>query len=73
MWENREVYNGLSVLPYFGGTYQQAPFEDITKEEYEKRIALVKEIDLTKVIELDDTVDFGAIQACAGNQCEINL
>ena len=71
MWENREVYNGLSVLPYFGGTYQQAPFEDITKEEYEKRIALVKEIDLTKVIELDDTVDFGAIQACAGGQCSL--
>ena len=27
MWENREVYNGLSVLPYFGGSYKQAPFE----------------------------------------------
>jgi hypothetical protein len=73
MWDNREVYNGLSVLPYFGGSFVQAPFEDITKEEYEKRIESVKEIDLTKVIELDDTVDFGAIAACAGGACEINI
>ena len=31
MWENRDHYNGLSVLPYDGGTYTQAPFEDISK------------------------------------------
>ena len=73
MWENREVYNGLSVLPFFGGTYKQAPFEDITKEEYESRIATLKSIDLTKVIELDDSVDFGQVAACAGGACEIQI
>ena len=73
MWENREHYNGLSVLPYFGGTYKQAPFEDITKEEYELRSQALKEIDLTKVIELDDSVDFGQVAACAGGACEINI
>jgi ribonucleoside-diphosphate reductase alpha chain len=72
MWDNREFYNGLSVLPYFGGSYVQAPFSDITKEEYESRIASLKSIDLTKVIELDDTVDFGQVAACAGGACEIN-
>lgn len=71
MWDNREVYNGLSVLPYFGGTYKQAPFEDITEDEYNTRIASVKEIDLTKVIEMDDNVDFGQVAACAGGACEI--
>ena len=71
MWENREVYNGLSVLPFFGGSYQQAPFEDITEEEYNKRIASVQEIDLTKVVEMDDNVDFGQVAACAGGACEI--
>src|SRR5699024_10084138 len=35
MWENRKIYNGLSVLPYDSGSYIQAPFEDITKEKYE--------------------------------------
>jgi ribonucleoside-diphosphate reductase alpha chain len=73
MWENREVYNGLSVLPHFGGTYKQAPFEDITKEEYEERIITLKNVDLTKVTELDDTVDFGQVAACAGGACEINI
>ena len=73
MWDNREVYNGLSVLPHFGGTYKQAPFEDITKEDYEERVSHLKNVDLTKVLELDDTVDFGQVAACAGGACEINI
>jgi ribonucleoside-diphosphate reductase alpha chain len=73
MWENREVYNGLSVLPYWGGTYKQAPFEDITEEEYNTRLAALHALDLTKVTELDDTVEFGQVSACSGSQCEINI
>jgi ribonucleoside-diphosphate reductase alpha chain len=69
MWENREFYNGLSVLPYWGGSYSQAPFEDITEEEYNKRIVTLKELDLTNVKEANDNVEFGAIAACAGGQC----
>jgi ribonucleoside-diphosphate reductase alpha chain len=72
MWENRESYNGLSVLPYWGGTYQQAPFEDITEEEYNKRIVTLKELDLTNVTEANDNVEFGQVAACAGGACEIN-
>ena len=71
MWNNREVYNGLSVLPYWDHTYQQAPFEDITEEEYNKRISALQTLDLTKVTELDDSVDFGQVVACAGGACEI--
>tara|TARA_R110000868_G_scaffold30607_4_gene113048 strand:- start:1757 stop:3664 length:1908 start_codon:yes stop_codon:yes gene_type:complete len=71
MWENRDVYNGLSVLPYFGGSYQQAPFEDITKEEYEKRILSLHSVDLTKVMEIDDNVEFSQTAACAGGSCSI--
>ena len=73
MWQNRDVYNGLSVLPFWEHTYKQAPFEDITEEEYNKRISALHALDLTKVTELDDSVDFGAIQACGGGQCEINV
>ncbi len=72
MWDNKEYYNGLSVLPYFGGNYVQAPFEDITEEEYNKRIATLHSVDLTNVREMDDAVDFGAIQACAGGQCSLD-
>jgi ribonucleoside-diphosphate reductase alpha chain len=73
MWDNKDVYNGLSVLNYDGGSYVQAPFEDISEEEYNKRVSSLQMIDLTKVIELDDNVDFGAISACSGSQCEVNL
>jgi ribonucleoside-triphosphate reductase len=71
MWDNRQFYNGLSVLPYWGGTYKQAPFEDITKEEYETRLAALHTLDLTKVTELDDTVEFGQVAACSGGACLI--
>jgi ribonucleoside-triphosphate reductase len=71
MWDNREDYNGLSVLPAFDHTYKQAPFEDITEEEYNTRINALRSLDLTKVMELDDTVDFGQVAACAGGACEI--
>ena len=71
MWNNKEHYNGLSVLPYFGGSYKQAPFEDITEEEYNARINTLKSIDLTKVMEIDDNVEFSQVAACAGGACEI--
>ena len=71
MWDNREFYNGLSVLNYWGGSYQQAPFEDITEEEYNSRIAKLKELDLTKVTEQDDQVNFNESVACGGGACEI--
>ena len=72
MWDNREFYNGLSVLNYWGGSYQQAPFEDITEEEYNSRIVKLKELDLTKVTEQDDNVEFGQVAACAGGACNID-
>ena len=71
MWENRNHYNGLSVLPYNGGTYIQAPFEDITKEKYEEMLKTLNAIDLTQVIELDDNTDLSGELACAGGTCEI--
>jgi len=73
MWENRTVYNGLSVLPYNGGIYEQTPFTTITKEEYEKQSSRLKEVDLTQVVETDDHIDFSQTVACAGSQCELNL
>jgi ribonucleoside-triphosphate reductase len=71
MWSNRDAYNGLSVLPYDGGSYIQAPFSDSTKEEYEKLMRTLKDVDLSKVIELDDNTELSAEAACAGGQCEV--
>lgn len=71
MWKNRDYYNGLSVLPHDGGTYTQAPFEEITKEQYEDMVKHLKVIDLTKIIEEDDETDLKGEIACGGGACEI--
>jgi ribonucleoside-triphosphate reductase (thioredoxin) len=71
MWNNRDFYNGLSVLPYNGGTYTQAPFEDCTKEEFERLVKTLSDVDLTKVVELQDNTDLRGEAACAGGACEI--
>ncbi len=71
MWDNRDIYNGISVLPFDGGSYVQAPFEDITEEEYNKRLKNLVEIDLTKVIEDDDNTDLSGELACSGGSCTI--
>ena len=71
MWKNKDHYNGLSVLPYNGGTYIQAPFEDITEEKYNEMMKSLTNIDLTKVVELDDNTNLKGEAACAGGACEI--
>lgn len=73
MWENRESYNGLSVLPYDGGTYTQAPFEDCSKETYEAMLSSLTDIDLTKVVEEEDNTDLKGEVACAGGACEVSF
>ena len=71
MWDNREHYNGLSVLPYNGGTYQQAPFEDCDVEKYESMMKSLSSVDLSKIVELQDNTDLSGEVACAGGACEI--
>jgi len=71
MWENRNHYNGLSVLPYNGGTYTQAPFEDITEVEYNERMKHLVDVDLTKIIETEDETDLAGEIACGADGCEI--
>jgi len=71
MWENKETFNGLSVLPYFGGSYTQAPFEDITKEQFEEMVKHLHQVDLSKVVEFDDNTALMDQAACAGGACEI--
>jgi len=71
MWKNRENYSGISVLPYDGGTYIQAPFEDCSKEQYEALLPYLKEINLSEIIESSDDTNLQGELACAGGACEI--
>lgn len=71
MWSNKASYNGLSVLPFDTGNYKQAPFEDITEEQFTELEKSLKSIDLTGVYETDDETDHKAEAACAGGACQI--
>jgi ribonucleoside-triphosphate reductase (thioredoxin) len=72
MWNNRHTYNGLSVLPYDNGTYVQAPFEDISREQYQEMCTHLREIDISQITEFTDQTNLKAEAACAGGACEIN-
>ena len=71
MWNNREFYNGLSVLPYDNGSYTQAPFTDCTKEEFEKMFEKLHSIDLKNVVEMSDETDLSGEIACGTLGCEV--
>ncbi len=73
MWKNREHYNGISVLPYFGAAaYPQLPFEDITEEKYLEMLPMLEGIDIGMVYEEDgNSIDLKAELACAGGSCEL--
>ena len=73
MWENRDFYTGISVLPYDGGSYVQSPFEDCTKEKYDELMQYMHEINLDEVIEMDDNTSLNDQVACAGGVCEIQF
>ena len=71
MWCNRNEYNGISVLPYDGGSYVQAPFEDITEGHYYELEKHLKAINLDEVKEDVDNTDLAGEAACAGGVCEL--
>jgi ribonucleoside-diphosphate reductase alpha chain len=73
MWDNRDVYNGISVLPYDGGSYKQTPFEDITAEEFDRLSLLLSDIDLSNATETEDNTDLSGEAACAGGACEVDF
>jgi len=71
MWDNRDSYNGLALLPYDGGSYVQAPFESIDEKTYDKMFETLKHVDLTNVIEESDNTNLQGEIACSGGSCDI--
>lgn len=71
VWENRDSFAGLSFLPYSNHTYKQAPFEDISKDEFDRLFSVLHDVDVSRIIELDDDTQLTNELACAGGQCEI--
>ena len=71
LWENRDSYNGVSVLPFSDHTYIQSPFEDITEEKYHQLMETLKDVDLSKIVELNDETNHAGEIACGASGCEI--
>jgi len=71
MWHNRHSYNGLSVLPYDGGSYIQPPFEDCSEETYGEMMESLRFVDLTQINEEEDNTNLKGEIACAGGACEV--
>ena len=73
MWNNKDCYNGLSVLPHDGGTYIQAPFEGCDEDTYNRMFKSLESVNLEMVVETQDNTDLQGELACAGGSCEINI
>jgi ribonucleoside-diphosphate reductase alpha chain len=71
MWIHRNSYSGISLLPFDGGTYTQAPFEDCTQEKFVEMAKMIKEVDLKQIREERDTNNRIESIACSGGACEI--
>ena len=71
VYENKENYNALSFLPYDNHSYVQAPFESITKEEFEDKVKQLHDINLSQVVEMNDNTDLKGEVACGAQGCEV--
>jgi ribonucleoside-triphosphate reductase len=74
IWDNFDLCSGISLLPVSEHTYQQAPYEDITPEQYEEVLAsMPKDINWTDLqyFEQEDNTTGSQELACTGGACEI--
>jgi ribonucleoside-diphosphate reductase alpha chain len=71
LYENKEYFTALSVLPEDLGSYVQAPYETITEEQFNEAVKSLHSLDLSKVIEMSDNTALMDQAACAGGACEI--
>lgn len=73
VYENWDIVGGLSFLPRSDFVYQLAPYEEITKEQYEEMLSQIREVDFSKLVvyENEDQTQGSKELACAGGNCEI--
>lgn len=73
VWEHRDMIGGMAFLPAFDAKYDQLPYIEITKEEYERLAAEFPEIDFSKLYryEKDDYTNAAQELACTAGACEL--
>ena len=71
IYNNFDDVSGISFLPYSDHTYEQAPYEQITKEEYDKQMKDFPTEFNWNIEEETDTTEGSQTLACVGNSCEL--
>ena len=73
VWSHQDIIGGLTFLPAFDSQYEQMPYVDISKEEYEKLAAGFPEIDFSKIYryEEEDLTTAAQELACLAGACDI--
>lgn len=72
VWNHFDEISGVSFLPFDGGTYRQAPYETITKDEYEAFLKTMPDnIEWESLVETTDQVEGAQTLACTAGQCEL--
>ena len=73
IWDNWDIMSGISLLPYDNGTYRQAPYQELTEQEYKELSAKMPEIDWASLpsFERGDTTTGSQELACTGGVCEV--
>lgn len=73
VYKHFDYLTGISFLPYSDHTYQQAPYEDITEEEYNNLVAAMPKVDFNKLskYEAEDNTEGAQTLACTAGACEI--
>ncbi|MCK9475839.1 MAG: ribonucleoside-triphosphate reductase [Candidatus Muirbacterium halophilum] len=72
-YKNWDILGGISFLPFSDTVYRLAPYEPISEEEYNKRLADYNNIDFEELdkIESEDNTTGSREFACTGNKCEL--
>ena len=74
IWDNFDLCSGISLLPTSDHVYQQAPYEDIDEDQYEKLVAIMPQNvnwEELSQFEKDDNTTGSQELACVGGACEI--
>lgn len=71
VWKHFDEMSGVSFLPYDGGSYKQAPYEECTQDVYEELNAITPSTINWSLKEVDDNVEGTQMLACVAGVCEI--
>jgi ribonucleoside-triphosphate reductase (thioredoxin) len=71
VWKHFDEISGVAFLPRSDHTYEQAPYEEINKEQYEHLLSQMPSIDWNEFLEAADNTEGSQTLACVGLGCEI--